>query len=278
MRVGDDRHGQLDFGVGERGRVGQRREIRHRIVGGIEAVGIDMAEIGDRGVGARIGLAVGDPERRVVAAGIERVDLRAVLLAADDVVEFAVGEIVQLVGDRARSGRGRRRGSVSRRRRGRRCRRRAGGRGGVDCRGGCGCPVPRQASPSAAAGAAAASTVSAASAAGVPRRACRRGRRLGAGGVGRRRGGIAGVCCGVRGVGKRAAGARPRAEGRRRSRPEADRHGCRALQILLRNLRNCDRKTHTLWEDRSPIMALACGHGQSAETARTLREPGNFVL
>ncbi len=43
-----------------------------------------MAEIGDRRVGACIGLAVGDPQRRVVAAGIERVDLRPVFLVADE--------------------------------------------------------------------------------------------------------------------------------------------------------------------------------------------------
>ena len=59
-----------------------------------------MAEIGDRRIGARIGLAVGDPQRRIIAAGIERIDLGTVFLIADDVVEAAGGEVVQLVDNR----------------------------------------------------------------------------------------------------------------------------------------------------------------------------------
>ena len=100
MRISENRSGQLDFGIRQRRRVADGGEIRHRIIGGIESVGIDMAEISDRRSGAVIGLAVGDPDRRVVAAGIESIDLRADLLVADDLVELAAGEIVQLIGDR----------------------------------------------------------------------------------------------------------------------------------------------------------------------------------
>ena len=135
MRIGEDRHGELDLGIGKSGGIARRVEIRHRIVGGIETVGVDMAEIGDRGFGARIGLAVGDPDRRVIAAGIERIDRGAVFLAADGAVEFAVGEVAQLVGDR-RVGRGQSGGGRCRARR-RRCCRRACAIGRLRCCGRC---------------------------------------------------------------------------------------------------------------------------------------------
>ena len=96
-----------------------------------------MAEIGDRRLAALVDFAVGDPQRRVIAAGIERVDDGAVFLAADDAVVLAAGEIAQLIDDR---GIGRAQGG--RRRRCGRCRRRgrAGGRCGFrSCRRRCGC-------------------------------------------------------------------------------------------------------------------------------------------
>ena len=83
MRVSDHRHRQLQFGVGECCGI-RRSEVRRRIVGGIETVGIDMMQVIDRGLGLVVDLAVGDPERRVIAAGIERVDDDAVFLVADD--------------------------------------------------------------------------------------------------------------------------------------------------------------------------------------------------
>jgi len=44
-----------------------------------------MAEIFDRGLGAVVGVAVGDPKRRIVGgAELERLDLRALRLAAED--------------------------------------------------------------------------------------------------------------------------------------------------------------------------------------------------
>ena len=48
----------------------------HRIVARIEAVGIDAGEIGRRGLAALADRAVGDPERRELAAGVERFDRR----------------------------------------------------------------------------------------------------------------------------------------------------------------------------------------------------------
>ena len=100
MRVGDDRRGEPHLGIGERRRIGRGREVRHRIVGRIEAVGVDLAEISHGFLGAGVDLAVGDPERRVVARGIERLERRAILLAADEAVELAVTEFAQLIGDR----------------------------------------------------------------------------------------------------------------------------------------------------------------------------------
>ena len=64
-----------------------------RIFARLEAVGIDAGEIGGRGLGALVHRAVGDPERREIAAGIERLDGGALFLAAEDAVEFAGGEL-----------------------------------------------------------------------------------------------------------------------------------------------------------------------------------------
>ena len=133
--IGDDRHVELELGLGEIARIAQRGKVRHRVIGRIETVLVDMAEIGDHGLAALVHFAVGDPQRRVVAAGIERVDDGAVFLVADDAVVFAAGKIAQLIDDRGigraqggcrrSSGRGRRAG----RRRGFRSRGRRSGCG-----------------------------------------------------------------------------------------------------------------------------------------------------
>src|SRR5215468_5535719 len=77
-----------------------------------------MAQIADHRPGARIGLAVGDPQWRVIAARIESLDWRAIVLAADDAIELAIAEFAQLFGNfsirpeyggRGRRGSGRRR-------------------------------------------------------------------------------------------------------------------------------------------------------------------------
>ena len=130
--VGDDRHVELELGLGEIVRIAQRGKVRHRVIGRIETVLVDMAEIGDHGLAALVHFAVGDPQRRVIAAGIERVDDGAVFLVADDAVVLAAGEIAQLIDDR---GIGRAQGGGSRRRRGGRRRRRAGRRCGFRSRG-----------------------------------------------------------------------------------------------------------------------------------------------
>ena len=126
MRVGNDRIRQLDFRIGEICRSAQHREIRHRIIRRIEPVGIDMAQVADRRRGARIGLAVSDPQRRVIAAGIESLDRRAILLAADDAIELAIAEFAQLFGNRCIRSRRDRRGRSRGRRFGTRCGGRAG--------------------------------------------------------------------------------------------------------------------------------------------------------
>ena len=99
MGVGDDRRGQLDFCIGQIGRCAERREIRRWIIRRIEPVGIDMAQIGDCPGSARIGLAVGNPYRRIIAVGVERLDLRAILLVGEQAVELAIGELAELLGD-----------------------------------------------------------------------------------------------------------------------------------------------------------------------------------
>ena len=135
MRVGDQRCSKPDLGRGERGRLGDGGEIGNGVVGRIEAVGIDLTEIGHRRLGALIDLAVRYPERRIIARRIEGIDRGAVLLAADDAVELAVGKSAQLFRDRGIEigNGGRRRLARDCRGRGRlarRCRGRRDGRGG----------------------------------------------------------------------------------------------------------------------------------------------------
>src|SRR6516225_11230103 len=96
MRVSDDRCGEPNLGFRDCDGIGDGSKIRHRIIGGIKTVGPDSAQIGDRRFGAAIGFAVGDPQRRIIAAGIEGVDAGPLSCVADDAVEFSVRKIVQL--------------------------------------------------------------------------------------------------------------------------------------------------------------------------------------
>ncbi len=100
MRISNDRGRQPDLGLRQRRGIGAAGEIRNGIIGGSKPVGVDMAEIGDRRLRARIRAAIGQPQRRVIAAGIEGVDHGSIIRIAEDGVELAGGEIVQLCGDR----------------------------------------------------------------------------------------------------------------------------------------------------------------------------------
>jgi hypothetical protein len=75
--------------------------VGHGVVCRIETVGVDLSEIGDRRLGPRIRLAVIDPYRCIIARRIERLESGSFLLAANDAIEFAVGEVAQLIGDRS---------------------------------------------------------------------------------------------------------------------------------------------------------------------------------
>ena len=100
-RISEDGRGELEFVLGQG--VGGRRqlEIRRRIIARIETVGFDLSEIGDRGLGARVGGAIAHPKRLVVARLVERLDAFAVGLAADDALELARDRLAQPIGDGA---------------------------------------------------------------------------------------------------------------------------------------------------------------------------------
>jgi hypothetical protein len=94
MRIRDDRSRETDLGFRERGWISERSKIRNWVIGWDKTIGRDLAKIGDRGLGARISLALGDPQRRIITAGIERVDAYPFVDTADDLVEFSAGKIV----------------------------------------------------------------------------------------------------------------------------------------------------------------------------------------
>src|SRR6516225_7816778 len=93
-RISDDRSRQCDFGVRERDRISQRSKIRNWVVSRIKTVSRNLAKIGNRSLSPRINLPLGDPQRRIITAGIERVDTCPFLCAADEAVEFSAGKIV----------------------------------------------------------------------------------------------------------------------------------------------------------------------------------------
>ena len=53
-----------------------------------------MGEIGDRGLGTRVGGTIADPQRRVVARFIERFHALAIGPAFDDAVKLAGDHVV----------------------------------------------------------------------------------------------------------------------------------------------------------------------------------------
>ena len=94
--LGEGEHsvGELDLGFGEGLWLHAGLDLRHRIFARVETVGIDAGEISRGGLGAVAHRAVGDPERREVAGRVERLDGGAILLAAEDAVELAGGQLV----------------------------------------------------------------------------------------------------------------------------------------------------------------------------------------
>src|SRR5215472_16241898 len=99
MCKSNDRSRQRDFGVRERDRISQRSKIRNCVVRRIKTVNRNLAKIGNRSLSPRISLSVGEPQRRIIAASIERVDAYLFLCATDDAIESSASEIVQLFDD-----------------------------------------------------------------------------------------------------------------------------------------------------------------------------------
>ena len=79
-------------------RLGAAGEFGHRIVGRVEPVGGGIFQPRDHRFGARVELAVGDPQRRVIARGIKLDDR----LAFAGVIE-AVLDLLEVTSARSRS-------------------------------------------------------------------------------------------------------------------------------------------------------------------------------
>ena len=92
--------GQLQFGVGELVRRGGGGEIRHRIVGRIEAIGGGVLQAGDHALGAVGQLAGLGPLRRIFARAVEFLDRGALVLAVEIAQRLAAEHFAQFVGDR----------------------------------------------------------------------------------------------------------------------------------------------------------------------------------
>ena len=96
VRVSYDRGGEPHFGFRQCGRIADGRgDVRHRIIGRIETIGIDLPQIGNRRHSALVEFAVGDPDRRITVGGVIGIESRPIVLAADDAVELAIGEFAQ---------------------------------------------------------------------------------------------------------------------------------------------------------------------------------------
>ena len=70
--------GHAQFGFGQRVVVA-RFEHRHRIIGGLESVGIDILQVKSRGGTARRLLAASTRERRVIAFACRKLRRRAIV-------------------------------------------------------------------------------------------------------------------------------------------------------------------------------------------------------
>ena len=92
--------GQLQFGFRKRIRRGRRGEIRHRIIGGVQAVGGGILEPRDDAFAARGQRAGLRPQRRKFARGVELLDRGAFGLAVEIAQRFRAHHVAQFVGDR----------------------------------------------------------------------------------------------------------------------------------------------------------------------------------
>src|SRR5882757_2991556 len=92
--------GQLQFGVGELVGRGGGSEIRHRIIGGIEAFGGGVLQAGDDALAAVGQFAGLGPLRRVFTRAVELLDRGALGLAVESAQRFAAEHFAQFVGDR----------------------------------------------------------------------------------------------------------------------------------------------------------------------------------
>ena len=99
-RVGQHHLGQLQFGLGLRVGAGEIGKIRDLVVAGIEAVGVGGLQARDDRPGARRLDALVEPQRRQIAALIERFDGRALLLGGEYPVVLGSEQIANLLGDR----------------------------------------------------------------------------------------------------------------------------------------------------------------------------------
>ena len=92
--------GQLQFGFRKRIRRGRRGEIRHRIIGRIQAFGGGILEARDDALAALGQRAALRPQRRIFARGVELLDRGSLGLAVEIAQGFRAQHVAQFVGDR----------------------------------------------------------------------------------------------------------------------------------------------------------------------------------
>ena len=98
--------GELQFGVGQRVRRGRSGEIRHRIVGRVEAVGRGILQPRDHALGrSSVSCRPVVNTRRIFAGRVELLDRAALVLAVESAQRLAGELFAQFVGDRLIGGR-----------------------------------------------------------------------------------------------------------------------------------------------------------------------------
>jgi len=99
-RVVQHAGGQLQLSVRQQIRRGRRSEIRHRIVGGIQAIRGGIPETRDDAFTARIQSAGLSPQRREFACGVKLLHRGAFGLTVEIAQRFGAQRFAQFVGDR----------------------------------------------------------------------------------------------------------------------------------------------------------------------------------